>query len=364
MTLTRLSDIIHERMGWCPNVHTIQSAPAIPPAPHAITCVPDPQDPPGRPDRIRTGAKIAADSIRILIREKSLLWFSACAGLVFAFMFLALYTVHVFTIYPYEMISAPVGIVLTFCIEFAATSALCYLFAGLVFSTSEEPGRQAVRNGISAARNSLKSILLWSGIMSLLVTSIYTIQIQYFTGFTSGVANLLTQFPFFLISLPEVYGPGPIAGGFHMIAALSSTFTLMALTILFMVLTLFVIPSLVLGRKFLWNAAHESLFRITVIWREAGTCLLVFFLILLAITVPSLFLPGIYEMTTQGSQLTWYPGDFWVVTAFLYMAAWTSLVILGLTAASIATTKLYCSVGSGRIPGTLTKTGDLTGREE
>ncbi|MDD1701743.1 MAG: hypothetical protein LUQ31_02025 [Methanoregula sp.] len=356
--MIRVSEVIHGWLGWCPNHPAMQFATAISPAHPEITHVPAPQDPPGRPGRIRTGAGIATDSIRTLLREKSLLWFSACAGLVIAFMFLSLYAVHVLTIYPYEMISVPVGIVLTFCIEFVSTSALCYLFAGLVFSTPEEPGRQVIRNKMSAARNSLKSILIWSAILSVIITSVYTIQTYYFTGVTSGIFSVLAQFPFFLISLPEVYGPGPIAGGFHMIAALSSTLTLMALTILFMILTLFVVPSLVLGRKTLRSAAKESLSRIKVVWKETCACLLVFFLILLAMTVPALLLPGIYQITTLGNQLTWYPGDGWVITAFLYMAAWTILVILGLTAAGIAATKLYCSAGSGRIPGTQNETGD------
>ncbi len=342
MTLTRISETIHKWMGWCPHAPTMQLESAISPTPQGIAHVPSPQDPSARTGRIRTGTGIAADSIRTLLREKSLLWFSACAGLVVAFMFLSLYTIHVLMVNPYERIITPAGIVPTFCIEFISTSGLCYLFAGLVFSTSEEhPGRQAIKNGLSAARNSLKSILIWSGILSIIITSIYTIQFHYFTGVTSGIFSLLTQFPFFLISLPEIYGTGPIAGGFHMIAALSSTFTLMALTILFMILTLFVIPSLVIGRKTLRSAAKASLSRIKVVWREAGACLLIFFLLLFAITVPALLLPGIYEITTQGSQLTWYPGDGWVAVAFLYMAAWTILVVLGLTAAGIAVKKLY-----------------------
>ena len=340
--MAKVSEVLRGWLGWCPNTPGIHTVPIISPTPHVTTWTAEPQDPSGRPGRIRTGAGIAADSIRTLLREKSLLWFSACAGLVIAFMFLSLYTVHVFAIYPYEIISAPVGTILTFCIEFMSASALCYLFAGLVSSTSEEhPGRQAVRNGMSAARNSLRSILIWSAILSIVVTATYTTLTYYFIGVMSGIYSLLTQFPFYFISTPEIYGTGPIAGGFHMIAALSSTLTLMALNVIFIILTLFVIPSIVLGGKTLESAVKDSVVRIKRVWREALTCILVFFLILLAVSATALLFPWIYEITTLRNQLTWYPGDGWVVTAFLYMAAWSILVVLGLTAAGIAVKKLY-----------------------
>ena len=90
MTLN-FSDIIRKYTGWCPN------APAIRTAPSVLIVPPDMVNPAqpgsggttGGPGRIRRGIGIATGSIKTLVRDKKLLWFSFFAGLVILFLILA-----------------------------------------------------------------------------------------------------------------------------------------------------------------------------------------------------------------------------------------------------------------------------------
>ncbi|MEN6395303.1 MAG: hypothetical protein ABFC78_02335 [Methanoregula sp.] len=328
----------------------MQFAAAISPAQPGIVHSPDPQDPKGSPGRIRKGAVIAAESFRTLFREKSLLWYSVGSGLVIAFMFLSLYTPHVLAGFPYFRgdpylpLGGPAVVILTFCIEFACMLFFLSLLAGLVSSTfPHHEGHLTIRTGLSAAKKSLSRILLFAGILSLIVTVIFIVQLWYFPDVTFGIWDFLSRFPFYFIIKPEVYNYGPIGGGFHIISALSTTFTLMALNLVCIFLTLFVVPVLVIEKKAVKDAVHESAVLLKKTGKEAAACILVFLLIICAFSATALFFPVIYHILKPEYLLFWYPGVEWIAGAYIWMAAWLILVALGLTAAGIAVQKLYVS---------------------
>ncbi|HNX17808.1 MAG TPA: hypothetical protein PKM50_05725 [Methanoregula sp.] len=337
-----------EWLGWCPNHPVMHTVPVALPTLTTTIEAPGSGSGAGTSGRIRGGFDIATGSFRILFRNKRLLWFSAGAGLVIVSMFLSLYLLHAFVGYPYFMedpslpISAPTGLALTFCVEFVCSAALCFLLASLVAGMSQDrAGNIRIREGLAAVKKSLLPLLLWAGILSLIVTAIYSVQIWFFPNVTYGIWDLFTQFPFYFIIKPEVYNYGPIGGGFHIISAISSTFLFMALTIMFIILTLFVVPYLVLERKTIHEAVRKSINRMTKMWKESLACILVFFLILLAFSAIALLFPIIYGIIKPGNLLFWYPGEEWIAAAYIYMAAWVVAFAIGLTAAGIAVEKLY-----------------------
>ena len=91
MTLTRLSETIHEGMGWCPNSPTVRTTPVVLAVPSATAHPAQPgsgaND--GGQGRIQRGLSIATGSIRAMFRERHLLWFSLIAGIVILFLIVA-----------------------------------------------------------------------------------------------------------------------------------------------------------------------------------------------------------------------------------------------------------------------------------
>lgn len=334
-------------LGWCPNHPVVRSVSQTTRVlPIGVVSI-QPDDPPEKPGRIRKGAGIAADSFRTVFKEKSLLWFSAGAGSIVVFMFLAVYALHVFAGYPYGAgnpympINGPDGIVLTGGVEFVCTTILLCLLAGLISGNQEKERNFSIRAGLAFTTRSIKGILFWAGILSIIVTAIYTLQVICFPGITFAIWDLLTQFPFYFIIKPEVYNYGPIGGSYHIISALATTFSLMALTLFFIILTLYVVPVLILEKRSLKEAVKQSAIQMKENIKVTASCILVFFLILLAFTGTALHFPAIYHILRPEYLLFWYPGTEWIAAAYIWMATWIILFAIGLTAAGIAVRKLY-----------------------
>ena len=88
MMITRLSEMVYGWMGWCPNT------PAISTAPVALVVPPETIHPAqsgdggsaGTPGRIRRGVSFAAGSLKVILRDRRLFWFTAMAGLIMLFL--------------------------------------------------------------------------------------------------------------------------------------------------------------------------------------------------------------------------------------------------------------------------------------
>ena len=88
MTITRLSEMIHEWMGWCPNAPPLRAAPAALVVPPEIIHPSQSSDggSAGNSGKIHRGVSIAAGSLKAMLRDRQLLWFSVLAGLVMFFL--------------------------------------------------------------------------------------------------------------------------------------------------------------------------------------------------------------------------------------------------------------------------------------
>jgi hypothetical protein len=289
-----------------------------------------------------------------LVREKHLLWFSALAGLVIAFIFLAQYIIQVLGSYPYDMISEPAGMVLTFLIELVCLFCFCFLLSGLVLCRSaEDRGTElTIRGGLSVAGKYLRPLLAWSGILAVVGTLVF-VWIRSLGGYLT-INSLITRFPFGYIVTPETFGQGPIAGNFHIMYASDSTFLMMTITIVLLAATAFIVPVLVLEKKSLTMAIHESGRLLRKSWAEMLVAFLILGIILVAFTALSWIFQPVFS-AVQLNNPFWYEFYYkggWVAVAALYMTAWMIIALIGATVGGIAIRNLYLYSRTGGIPNT------------
>jgi hypothetical protein len=351
--ITRISEVIHQWMGWCPNAPTLHTASAVLTNPPVTVNPLEPDGSAGGQGRISRGINLAAGSIKTMVRNKQLLWFSFFTGLVMLFMFAAAFSLHVFGTYPYPVMDFTVWLALTFTIEMITVFCINFLLAGLILSVSPHGSGLSVtiREGLSVAKTRMRSLLGWSVVVAVLGTALYVMVLQYSGYFFGTVSAVISQFPFYFILSPEIYGPGPIAGGFHVLAAATFTVSAMLMNALLFILTLFVVPILVLENKHLPGAVAESVSLFRKTWGEIITCFFVFCLILIGISLTSLIFRVAYGIVSPDDLFFWYQGG-WIASAVLYAFVWGVLVLIGVTAVGIATSNLYTYGKTGHMPGT------------
>ena len=357
--MTSVSEILGQWFGLCRKPPVLRTAPA---AFMDLSVTANPAQPgsggaTGGSGRIGRGIGILSESIRTVKREKRLLWFSVLVGLVIAFMFMSLYALHVLESYPYEMISYPLGLALTFCIELISVFCFCLILAGLILSRPTDPAETggSIREGLSKAKTHATALFCWSGIMAVIGTSIVL------TIFSTGdltIQSLITRFPFGYIVTPEVYGQGPIAGLFHVLYASLATIQMMIINVALFILTAFVVPVLVLERKTLSAAIGESTCLFKKSWGEMLVCILLLGMVIVAFSLVSMIFQVIFNAVLLDSPF-WYEFYYksgWRAVAALYMALWFALVLIVATIAGVVIRNLYTYTTTGRMPVVLRET--------
>ncbi len=83
MTLIRIAEIIHERLGWCPDARILKTSQAGISAPPLGNPTILPGGGSSGSGRIWRGKDFAATSLKILVRNRRLLWFSFLILLTF-----------------------------------------------------------------------------------------------------------------------------------------------------------------------------------------------------------------------------------------------------------------------------------------
>lgn len=348
---TRIAKIFHEWMGWCPNAPAKRTASACLSTPLVTANPLEPDGGSGGTGRFDRGIGIATGSIRTLIRERQLLWFSFLTGCVMAFMFFANYALQRLGSYPFDAIDLPRWLILTFAIELCTVFCLTVLLAGLILCLSPgETGRpRSYREGLSLAKSHLRPLAEWSVIIALCGTALYAF-INY-VGYTHyTLSPVLSQFPFNFIRVPEVYSIGPIGGTYAISYGVTSTLILSGINIMLCLLSLFFVPMLVLESKQLPDAVAESVGLVKKCWRETVICFLLFGLIFLAVSLTALLFRFVYSIVYPDMLLFWRPGAEWIAGAALYMLVWFILAMIGSTAGGISLFNLYTYAKTGRMP--------------
>jgi hypothetical protein len=348
--MTLSIDYVRKKSGWCPNAPSVRTAPAILIADTGAIQSLQPDGGPGGSGRVGRGVSFATGSIRTLVGNKRLLWFSLITGLVIAFLFTGEFALRIFGSYPHPAMAYPVWLTLTFALELVTVFSLNLLLTGLIISVSPDLASRSttVRDVLSRVR----SIFGWSVIMSVIGTGLFVLLSQYPGTVFLSLFPLVTRFPLNFILEPSLAGPGPIASGWHAAFAAASTLLLIIINVVLIALTLFVVPVLILEHKRLRGAVAESaaLFRKT--WAEILGCVLVFVLALLAISLVSVVFLPVYLAVNMSSPFWtefWYKGG-WIAVGVLYILAWCVLTFIGSTAVGIAILDLYSYGKTGRLP--------------
>ncbi|MEN6610097.1 MAG: DUF6159 family protein [Methanoregulaceae archaeon] len=356
MTGIPAGDCIHREMGWCPHAPEFRTEGTGFPSPGVVAHPLEPNGGRGGSGKTGRGIRLVAGSAKTLVREKRLLWFPVLTGLVILFLFAAAFLIHVYGTYPYGVISFPTLVALIFACEMITVFCINFLLASLILSISADgSGRTTtLREAFSRAASHLRPLLGLSLGMALAGTILYVALSHYSDILYLAVSGILTRFPFYFVIMPEVNGPGPIVGGFHVLYAAIATTIVMAINVVLFILTLYIVPSLVLEKKRLAQAARDSVSLMKKTWGELVVCIIMFGLILLGISLTSLIFLAAYDVVsfdinTLFYLFFWYQGG-WIACAAVYMAVWLILVLIGSTIAGIAVGSLYTYGKTGRIP--------------
>jgi hypothetical protein len=256
--MTRISEIFHELMGfgWCPNTATTRTAPtkiALPPV--SINHV-RPDGGAGGSGCIDREVNPALASLRILIGNWRLLWFTILTGLGFVFSFITMFALqYLFGSNPFAgfglatgslppvliALGSPVWVALTFAIQWAAAFGITFSLAGLITCVSLllSCRTATIREGLSDAMNRLWPVTGWATVFAG-------------TGTVQSIVANLYPGKLFLIFISSTL---MISLGFLMI---------------------FVVPVLVLGEKGLAGAVADSSVLIRKTWGEILVCFFVY----------------------------------------------------------------------------------------
>ncbi|MCX6690836.1 MAG: DUF6159 family protein [Methanoregula sp.] len=314
--MTLSLDYIRKKIGWCPHAKTLHTSPPVISTPPVTINPAQPDGGAGGSGRIGRGVTLALGSIRILLRNRWLLWFSLLTGLVMIFSLASsLYLQFISGTPLFPGTNFPAGpasvliakgslpwIVLTFTIGLVSTILSYYLLAALITCVSRilSDRDTSIHDGLTHAGSCLRPLFGWAVIGALIGTV------------------------FSFIMNPPTTASGSI-GNFGII------FIAMAVLAVFNILTLFVVPLLVLGNESLVNAFMGSLSLFRKVWGEMLVCFIIFFLIGFAVLFTSL-IPMIaigFSTATAGA----------IVVA--YMLVMIVLLFIGSTVLGIAIVGLY-----------------------
>jgi hypothetical protein len=350
MTFTQVSERIHKWMCWCPMAPDMRTASGELSTPRVTAKFLEPDGGTGGPGRVYRGVRLAAGSTKFLAKNKRLLWFSFLTGLAILFMFVSVFSLMVYTSYPYPEINYPAFLTLVFAIQLVTLFFLYFLLAGIILNVSSGfSGKPVtVREGLLRTKVHLRAILDWSAMMAILGTVLYAILLQYFYDPVVGLSSLLNQFPFYFVLRPEILGTGPIGGDSHVLTAVNFTLFAMITNSVLFVLAPFVIPAIIFEKKNIARAVRESLALTKKSRAEILSCILVFCLVLLAVSLTSLIFRVAYHLVSFDNVFFWYQGG-WIASAALFMIVWTIVALIISTIVGISLAGLYTYAKTGRM---------------
>jgi hypothetical protein len=347
--MTQVAEVIREYLGWCPNTPVVRTTPAVLVIPSVTVNPAQPgSDGYGSSGRIRRGIDVATGSIRTLIGNRHLLWFSLLAGLAILFLIAAeaYIVVSSWSAQPF-LVGIPIIdsflIVDTrlFLLQAVCISCFNLILAGLViYRSRERTGKiRKIRDAFSAVNPHTGTLATLSLVMAVAGTILTAIATQ-----TQIVGKIVAGISMTLFYLPYAYYVPDILG-----SALFSSAIIMAVTISQFLVALYVVPVIVLENRGLLPAMAGSFAIMKKTWREILGCLIVLGVIIVMVATIA-FVIG------QSPLLLNHDYDFFLqisrgqvlMTAVCYgfILAFGILMAAGSTILGIAVTELYAS-GTG-----------------
>jgi len=328
--ITHMMEIIRHRLGWCPNAQTIRTAPAVFAPPAAMENPAQAGGGTGGSSRIDRGASVAIGSIKILFRNRKLLWFSLLSGLVMIFSLTTTICLQILSgtnPFPGTGLTADPGTLLiakgsVLLVGLTLTTTLIssfltfYLLAGLIAYASHLFSGRAItiREALFRAGSRMGSLAGWAVIGSLAGTAL-----------TLAMNN----------------SPGNLA-----LIAIS-----LVIGVVFGVLTMFVIPAIILNGDGLFPAILKSLSLFRKIWGEIVICAGIFVAIVFVIMLIAVVPVSLIGFSTGNPAMIG-------VAVILYLLVMIILLFIGSTIMGIATLGLYMYGTTDRLPGAFTDSGN------
>jgi len=366
--MTRVSEIIEHWSGLCrkpPVVHASQADCVHLPEP---THEGSPDGGAGGSGTIRRGIGAALSGMRILNRNRQLLWFTILAGLVLAGNIIAQGALSYITWTMAPYIGETEWVVLNVIIEFATLFFLVFLLAGLVLSISpEKEGHVSFFEGLTGTKKYIKAIVVWSGVLSLagmLLFSIYFYSPQWLprnhllpqilgTLFGS-ILNPLMEFPFNPALTPYTFLDPSRVGGIPLISwiypfGIAQTLVFSEVNLLLFILTPFIVPFIVLEQKTLREAVVGSFTLMKKNWEEAASCALFLGVVVFGVFLTYLLVQAASGMVTPDEIVTIRPENTWIALALVYDSVLFCFAMVMATVGGIAALDLYTSAKSRQI---------------
>jgi hypothetical protein len=320
------------------------------------------------PGTIRRGIGAALSAMRTLNRNRQLLWFTLLAGLVLAGNAIGL---AAFWYIGYNLHTDIDLIMWQFFIEFATMFLTVFLMAGLYLSIPrDERGSCTFMTALAGAKKYLGTIFLWSMILALagvLVVIIFSyfpfwfpqeLGFLYrigFGDFGSFIMVTLSQFPFNLTLRPDIFTWIPGLGGRSVLLWIYFGFRdallFMAINLLLFILTLFVIPSFVIGRKPLREAVVASFTMMKKTWVGVIACIAFLGSIVLVVFLANLIVGAVYRVAAPFEIVNYSPSFTWIALALIYDVALFGIAFVIATIGCIAALDFYSAAKPDRVPG-------------
>lgn len=314
---------------------------------------PDGSGPAGRSGRIRHGVSIAAGSLKTLVRDRHMLWFSLLSGLLMIVLFALMYWTRGTIYYDPFLIKILLGnFILWFDPRLVPILAVCLfgftlMMAGLIlYRNASRTGHPlTIRDGFARACAHAGPLAFLSIAMALagtvLIAIINSDNLNFFPGISSPLLEIFLPYHWFL--------PGSLG--------LTITFllfgTILFVNIILFLALLYVIPIIVVENKGLVSSLAGSAILIRKTWREMVGCLLVYGTII--------FLTGVIMLAISQvlSRFNYDPAFFYqdlmpvvTVCSEFILFCFTILTAACSTAAGIALADLYQVGTSAGMSGT------------
>lgn len=329
-------------LGLCPKTPASHTAPAVlmvlPETVHPAR--PDGSGPAGRSGRVRQGISIAAGSLKTMVRERQMLWFSLISGLLMFFLFALMYWTRGNVYYDPFLIRINLGdFILWFDPRLIPILAFClfcftFLMAGLIryHNGIRTDHPVTIREGFLGARLHAGPLAALSIAIALAGTFlIAVVTSDNLADISIQVMDFFLPYPWFL---PDGLG-------------LSITFWLMSVilcvTIILFLAALYVVPVIVLENKGLVFALAGSVTLIRKTWREILGCILVYGTLVLLAGAISLVMNQVL-LHYNYDPVLWYSQGLIPIVTIVYeivLFCFTVLIAVCSMAAGVAIVDLY-----------------------
>jgi hypothetical protein len=344
--MTRFSMVAERWLGLCPKSPGLHTTTAIMPGSGFSQPV-QPDGGAGGSGTIRRGIGSALYGMRILNRNRQLLWFALLAGLVLAGNIVSQGLLCYIRWISSDRI---IPLVLDFAIEFATLFCLVLLLAGLVLSIApERRGSVSFFAGLAGAKPYLKALVVWSFVLALAGMLLYRFlffPVGFFWHLGSYLTIPLIQFPFTLNLNPSTFAEIPGYGGRSILFwtypyGFENALTFSLINLLLFILTAFVVPCIVLGQKTLRDAVVGSFALLKKTWAEIAACALFLGVIVYGVFLTYLLIQAAHGMVTPPELMYAIPTGPWIALGLLYYLALFSIAFVVSTVGGIAVLDLY-----------------------